>query len=100
MAPIYSGPRRRGRPLCGAPGQGTRQSDLSTCTKPFVVSPQSCGGQMVFARIVACQCLRGSNKLSPRELKIATYVAQDLNNCAISQRTGMGHLTLKNCLSR
>jgi DNA-binding CsgD family transcriptional regulator len=43
---------------------------------------------------------KGSSRLSPRELKIVKYMAQGLTNREISQRTGIGHLTLKNCLSR
>ena len=41
---------------------------------------------------------KGSSRLSPRELKIVKYLAQGLTNREISQHTGMGHLTLKNCL--
>ena len=43
---------------------------------------------------------KGSSRLSQRELKIVKYLSQGLTNREISQRTGIGHLTLKNCLSR
>jgi len=43
---------------------------------------------------------RGSSRLSTRELKIVKYLTQGLTNREISQRTGIGHLTLKNCLFR
>ncbi|HXY49459.1 MAG TPA: helix-turn-helix transcriptional regulator [Terriglobales bacterium] len=43
---------------------------------------------------------KGSSRLSPRELKIVKYLAQGLNNREISQRTGIGYLTLKSCLFR
>ena len=43
---------------------------------------------------------KGSSRLSPHELKIVKYMAQGLTNREISQRTGIGHLTLKNSLSR
>jgi len=43
---------------------------------------------------------KGSSRLSPRELKIVKYLAQGLTNREISQRTGIGHLTMKNCIFR
>jgi DNA-binding NarL/FixJ family response regulator len=43
---------------------------------------------------------KGSSRLSPRELKIVKCLAQGLTNREISQRTGIGHLTLKNRLFR
>jgi len=43
---------------------------------------------------------KGASRLSPCELKIVKYLAQGLTNREISQRTGIGHLTLKNCLFR
>jgi DNA-binding CsgD family transcriptional regulator len=43
---------------------------------------------------------KGSSRLSARELTIVKYMAQGLTNREISQRTGIGHLTLKNCLFR
>jgi len=43
---------------------------------------------------------KGSSRLSARELKIVKYLAQGLTNREISQRTGIGHLTMKNCLFR
>jgi len=42
---------------------------------------------------------KGSSRLSQRELKIVRYMTQGLTNREISQRAGIGHLTLKNCLS-
>jgi len=42
---------------------------------------------------------KGSSRLSQRELKIVRYLTQGLTNREISQRAGIGHLTLKNCLS-
>jgi DNA-binding CsgD family transcriptional regulator len=43
---------------------------------------------------------KGSSRLSQCELKIVKYLAQGLTNREISQRAGIGHLTLKNCLFR
>src|SRR5262249_32939801 len=43
---------------------------------------------------------KGSSRLSLRELKIVKYLAQGMTNREISQRAGIGHLMLKNCLSR
>jgi DNA-binding CsgD family transcriptional regulator len=42
---------------------------------------------------------KGSSRLSQRELKVVRYLTQGLTNREISQRAGIGHLTLKNCLS-
>jgi DNA-binding CsgD family transcriptional regulator len=42
---------------------------------------------------------KGSSRLSQRELKIVRYLTEGLTNREISQRAGIGHLTLKNCLS-
>ena len=42
---------------------------------------------------------KGSSRLSQRELNIVRYMTQGLTYREISQRAGIGHLTLKNCLS-